>query len=114
MDFVTDRYPEISTKIVKRTSRASSGTSLFSILGEQQRIPRLWKKFMNVGSNKKGLIDFLVEEWKKIPPSSLGSVKVFVTEDEKCFKIHSTGNVGVVAEEIPELRSAFSLLRKFL
>ncbi|XP_028415026.1 uncharacterized protein LOC114538109 [Dendronephthya gigantea] len=104
VDFVTDRYPEISTKNVERTSRAASGTNVFSILSEQQRIPRQWKKFMNVGSNKERLIDFLVEEWKKAPLSRLGSVEFFVTKQEKCIKIHSAGDAGVVvAEEISEL-----------
>ena len=104
VDFVTDRYPEVSTKNVERMSRATTGTYVFSILGEQQKVPKQWKKFMQVGSNKERLIDFLMEQWRKIPSSSLGSVELFVTNEDKCFKIHSVSNVGVVIEDIPELK----------
>ena len=104
VDFVTDRYPEVSTKNVERVSRATSGTYVFSILGEQQKVPKQWKKFMQVGSNKERLTDFLMEQWRKVPSSSLGSIALFVTNEDKCFKIHSVSNVGVVIEEIPELK----------
>jgi uncharacterized protein YbdZ (MbtH family) len=104
VDFITDRYPEISTKNVERMSRATSGTNVFSILGEQQKVPKQWKKFMHVGSNKERLIDFLVEQWRKVPPSSLKSVELFVTNKDKCFKICSVSDVAVViVEELQEL-----------
>ena len=104
VDFVTDRYPKVSTKNVERVSRATSGAYVFSILGEQQKVPKQWKKFMQVGSNKERLIDFLMEQWRKVPSSSLGSIELFVTNEDKCFKINSVSNVGVVMEEIPELK----------
>ena len=59
---------------------------------------------MQVGSNKERLIDFLMEQWRKVPSSFLGSVELFVTNEDKCFKIHSVSNVRVVIEEIPELK----------
>ena len=104
VDFVTDRYSEVSTKNVERMSRATSATHVFSILGEQQKVPKQWKKFMQVGSNKERLTDFLMEQWRKVPSSSLRSVELFVSNEDKCFKIHSVSNVGMVIEDIRELK----------
>ncbi len=104
VDFVMDRYPTVSTKNAERVSRATSGTYAFSILSEQQKVPKQWKKFMSMGSNKERLIDFLVEQWRKVDSSALESVDLFVTREDKCYRFHSAGNMeGVTVEEVPEL-----------
>lgn len=52
VDFVTDRYPTVSTKNAERLHRAASGTYTVSILSDQQKVPKQWKKFMSVAFMK--------------------------------------------------------------
>ena len=92
VDFVTDRYPTVSTKNAERLHRAASGTYAVSILSDQQKVPKQWKKFMSVGSNKERLVEFLVQQWRNVRCSalSLGPVYGFVcisfrTDNLNCF-----------------------------
>lgn len=52
VDFVSDRYPVVSTKNAERLNRATSGTQSVTILNGNQKVPRQWKKFLNVSQNK--------------------------------------------------------------
>ena len=47
---------------------------------------------------------FSWEQWRKVSSSSLQSVELFVTNKDKCFKIHSVSDVAVLVEEIQELK----------
>ena len=102
IDFVTDRYPTVSTKNAERLNRAAAGTYAVSILSEQQKVPKQWKKFLSMGSNKEGLVDFLVKQWRKVPCSALQSKELFVSKEEKCYHYQSNGD-AVAFNEIPEL-----------
>ena len=80
VDFVSDRYPIVSTKNAERLHRASSGTQSVTILNGNQKVPKQWKKFLNLGRNKEELIDFLVKQWKSVPAIALEPIKeLYVT-----------------------------------
>ena len=51
-----------------------------------EKVPRQWKKFLNVGQNKEQLIAFLVKQWKLLPPFALEPLnKLFVTCSNYCI-----------------------------
>ena len=49
IDFVTDRYPDISIKNRERNRRTAEGSLLVKITGGNQRRPQQWKKFLAHG-----------------------------------------------------------------
>ena len=53
VDFVCDRYPHESIKNLERHRRAADGIQLIRIYGDRQKTPRLWKKFLSSGENKR-------------------------------------------------------------
>jgi hypothetical protein len=59
VDFVSDRYPEISIKNLERNKRAESGSTHIKICSPNQKVPRYFKKFLSLGKNKEALIDFI-------------------------------------------------------
>jgi len=63
IDFVTDRYPEISIKHLERRKRANEGVVRVKITGSAQKCPRQWKKYLSSGDNKSELSRFLLNEW---------------------------------------------------
>ncbi len=62
VDFVTDRYPNISIKNPDRTKRASQGAVKVKITGAGQKCPKKWKKFLSSGENKRVLTRFLLQQ----------------------------------------------------
>ncbi|CAB4002634.1 Hypothetical predicted protein [Paramuricea clavata] len=102
VDFVTDRYPTVNTKNAERLHRAASGIYAVSILSDQQKVPKQWKKFMSVGSNKERLVEFLVQQWRNVRCSALQSTQLFVTNKEKCYHYYPNAD-AVTVEEVPEL-----------
>ena len=56
LDFVADRYPEISIKNTERTRRAAQGVQRVHILNKGQCVPKQWKKYMSCGKNKESLV----------------------------------------------------------
>lgn len=49
IDFVTDRYPDISIKNPERNRRAAcSGVQKTHVHSKDQRVPKQWKKFLSV------------------------------------------------------------------
>lgn len=102
IDFVSDRYPPLSTKNAERLNRAVLGTQAVAILGGIQRVPKQWKKFLNLGSNKEGLIEFLVNHWRNAPSSVLQSTELFVTKANTCYRFKSSGS-SIAVDEIPAL-----------
>ena len=60
IDFVSDRYPGISTKNAERQKRASSGVQAISILSDKQRVPRQWKNYWVLVQIRNHLSGFLL------------------------------------------------------
>ena len=66
MDFVIDRYPQVSIKHLERNRRATANDMHeITIYGVQEKVPRQWKKFMSSGKNKEELIKFVFDFWKE-------------------------------------------------
>ena len=61
IDFVGDRYPAHRIKNLEREKRGEGGSFRMKIFGEQQRVPRQWKKFLSNGENKAELTNFIYE-----------------------------------------------------
>jgi hypothetical protein len=63
VDFVTDRYPDLSIKNCERNRGAAAGYQRIEIFSGDQKTPTQWKKFLNCGSNKEALVEFLFKSW---------------------------------------------------
>ena len=106
IDFVGDQYPNVSIKNIEREKRGSGGQLIVNITSPQQLCPRQWRKFMASGSNKEGLMSFLVSEWStnQAYAEKIGNRKVFITHGNQCTKIDVTEG-RVAATEALELFS---------
>ena len=84
-DYVGERYPKVSTKNTERDKRSSSGQLTVNITSSQQLCLRQWKKFMLIGSNKEGLMQFLVSErsTNQEYADKLGYRKLYVTHENQ-------------------------------
>lgn len=70
VDFVADRYPDVSSKQHEREKRAIHGESRVTIQRPDQKMAKQMKKFLSCGANKERLISFIVQEWENcVPPS---------------------------------------------
>ena len=96
LDFVTNRYPSLSTKTAERQKRA------LKIYGPSQDVPKQWKKFLSLGQNKEQLVEILFTCWCDANPNSLRNVQLLVTHKELCHKIWSVNNILEVTL-LPEL-----------
>ena len=94
LDFVSDRYPEISIKNAERTRRAVQGAQKVHILNKDQCVPKQWKKYLSCGKNKESLIEFLRDHWSTYVSSQLNSLE--------CLYITSKMNATFL-EVIPRL-----------
>ena len=92
IDFVADRYPEVSIKGLERLKRGLTGSLIVRLGGGAQRCPKQWKKFVSRGENKEALISFFVKEWQgQKYAKKLGAKQLFVTEGENCIKVSNVG-----------------------
>ena len=104
IDFVGDQYPTNSIKNTERRMRGRDGELV--IINNQQFFPRQWRKFMANGSNKTGLLKFLVGEWseKAVYAEKIKDCTVFVTHGDNCTKLPSS-NGTITACTVLELCS---------
>ena len=105
IDFVADRYPEISIKHLERKKRVNEGVVKVKITGSAQRCPKQWKKYLSSGENKNELSRFLLKEWSQDRYRHLiGNRHLFFALDMKCFR-PSVVDDNVLCEEISALSS---------
>jgi len=105
VDFVTDRYPDVSIKNPERAKRASQGTVKVKITRGGQKCPKQWKKFLSSGENKTRLTEFLLKQWSGDSYTDrIGNCHVYCTVESKCFRLY-VDDSKVVCEEIHELNS---------
>ncbi|XP_065655139.1 uncharacterized protein LOC136081612 [Hydra vulgaris] len=97
VEFVTDRYRNISIEHAKRQRRAESGVQNVTIFGPDQKVPKQWKKFMSVGSNKEELVKFLLEERKSY---TINEIEIFNTHGDSTYCFRNS-----ICTELSELRS---------
>jgi hypothetical protein len=104
IDFVVDRYPDVSTKNVERNKRGKGGVQLITIYNKDQKVPVQWKKFMSCGKNKEALLELLFDQWKLLATDELGGIELYITHGNKChFICYSATSLQVVCEEVFEL-----------
>lgn len=87
VDFVVDRYPDISIKNLERNKRASGGVAVINIYGPEQKLPAQLGKFLKHGRNKEALIRFLFEQWCTYISTMFSGIVVYVCHDEKCHRL---------------------------
>ncbi len=102
VNFVIDRYPEISIKNCERTRRASAGVQVVLITRPEQKTPGQFRKYLSSGQNMANLTEFLFQAWKDSASHLPNDVKIFVCHGDKCHSIQKQNNSSVVTE-IPEL-----------
>ena len=107
LDFVADRYPEISIKNAERTRRAAQGVQRVHILNKDQSVPKQWKKYMSCGKNKESLVVFMCDHWSTYASSQLSSLPcLYVTSRDKCH-VFTSGDSEVdfvLRQDVPELQ----------
>jgi len=99
IDVVFDTYRENSIKNSERSARGEeTGHQLQGITSAQ--IVRQWRSFLTGITNKTSLISFIVSEWRKpVYREKLHEKILYVTVDDKCYRITSQGS-----EEVPDLQ----------
>ena len=107
-----DRYPEVSIKNAGRQHRAASGSQKIHISKPDQPIPKLWKKYLAHGYNKKNLVNFFFETWKKADVAALKGVTVFFIHGEHCHSITPLSG-SVIVQEIAQLTNFSALVRVY-
>ena len=66
VDFVCDRYPDLSIKDLETDRHAVDGMQVVQIYSESQKVPHQWKKFMASDENKEELVKSLFTSWKNV------------------------------------------------
>ena len=98
IDVVFDTYQENSIKNSELSVRGEETRHQLQSITSAQ-IVRQWRTFLSRIVNKNALITFLVNEWKKaLYREKLQNGKIlYVTVDDKCYKITSRGSVEISA-----------------
>ena len=89
IDFVGDQYLPISITNPERNKQCRDAQLAINITSPQQFCPHQWRKFMANGSNKTGLLNFLVREWSANPvyTQKIKDHTLFVTHRGICTKL---------------------------
>lgn len=104
IDFITDRYPEISIKNQERNRRATKDCTDIKIVHRDQKTPKQFKKFLSNGKNKERLVEFLYEEWSRAEANVLQNLCVVIAHGEKCHSLASSNGM-ILTQELPQLSS---------
>lgn len=104
VDFVIDRYPDISIKNCERGRRESSGVQVVCITRPDQKKPRQMKKFLSSGKNKESLILFIRDAWSQDSAKIPQSIELYLCHERQCTRLRKT-NGKVVGDIVPELES---------
>ena len=104
VDFVTDRYPDFSIKNWERSRRAAAGYQCIEIFSGDQKTPKQWKKFLNCGSNKEALVEFLFKSWfQGVVHIAVPEVDVFLAHGQFCHQLRYTNQAVPTVRQISEL-----------
>ncbi|CAB4014755.1 Hypothetical predicted protein [Paramuricea clavata] len=93
VEFVSDRYPAQSIKNAQREKRVTQGECSVRIYAKDQKVFKLWKKFLSNGKNKENLVSFLLDTWSNMEGRHLGEHELFVTSGSNCTKLSSTAEI---------------------
>ena len=98
VDFVTDRYPDVSIKNCERNRRAAAGYQRIKIFSGEQ------KTFFNCGSNKEALVEFLFNSWSQATLSiTVPEVNLFITHGMFCHQLSYRDRSLPIVRRISEL-----------
>ena len=106
LDFVIDRYPDISIKYDEHHRRAGSGVIRVCILSGDQKLPLQWKKFLRSSDNKKAFLHFLSDEWSRqsyVSAQLTDSKVMFVNDNELCYRLQRASDGTILREKISAL-----------
>ena len=87
VDFVVDRYPQISIKNCERERRASTGLQVIEISRADQKAPKQYKKYLVSGKNKEFLAAFLFAQWRECDARLLDGIELYVTHEAECHRL---------------------------
>lgn len=104
IDFVTDRYPDVSIKKMEQNRRACAGIQKVKIVKASQKTPKQMKKFLALGSNKENLIEFCFQHWKTLNANSFDDFTVLVVHGFKCHRFYRNLDNELIVEEVSELQ----------
>ena len=105
VDFVTDRYKDISIKSFERKRRGTSENLLIS--GPKTKTPKDWKVFMNNVENKAQLIKLLFSEWQKDSYAKrLQSRDLYFAISDKCYQLTSIDGNAVEVRPVDALATS--------
>ena len=91
IDVVFDVYRQTSIKNTERERRGCQAGNEYRNLQPDHRV-RQWRKFLSNPQNKKQLIGFINEEWKKEKfRQRLNGITLLVTSEETCTEICEDG-----------------------
>lgn len=93
IDFITDRYPEISIKNQERNRRAIKDCTDIKIVNRDQKPPKQFKKFLSNGKNKERSVEFLYDEWSRAEANVLQNLCVVIAHGEKCHPLVSSNGM---------------------
>lgn len=91
IDVVFDRYNESSIKTAERVQRGADGGIFFAKIVPGHKI-RNWRRLLACSASKAKLTNFFASDWQENPERrfQIQEKVIFVTFEEKCFKISTT------------------------
>ena len=110
VDVVFDVYKDISIKNIERSKRATGtkGVTYQNILPGYN--VKNWNKILSVAANKAEVVRFLVGQWKeKRFRDKLNDRILYVTEEEKCWKISMMAVTLVPDAQVQPRRGRYAL-----
>ena len=103
VDFVIDRYPDVSIKNAERSRRAGGDCQVINVHSDNQKTPQQWKKNLSVGRNKKSLLSYLANSWKSFHSSLFKGMTLYITNKESCWKLSPVENSVCSSDIVADL-----------
>ena len=100
LDFVADHYPALSIKNTERARHTTQGVQRVHIYGQDQKIPKQWKKFLSSGENKESLLEFFINSFTS---ATSNVVRILSTTSLCCI----SGFTRVIWTEMTPFDSSF-------
>lgn len=102
IDFIGDRYLNLSIKQSERQRRTNAHSSqLWTIYGDNQLLPKQWSKFLNSGTNKERLLEFLKTDWQTRTCDK--EMLLYIAVDDKCISLSFKPGLKPVIHDVIEL-----------
>ena len=103
VDFVVDRYPDVSIKNAERSRRAGGDCQVINVHSDNQKTPQQWKKNLSVGRNKESLLSCLANSWKRFHSSLFKGMTLYITNKKSCWKLSPVENCVCSSDIVADL-----------